>query len=207
MKLGVFGGTFDPVHVGHLIVAGEVGGRLGLDEVLFVPAGQPWLKVDREVTPGPHRLRMVEVAIASNPLFRVSDMEVCRKGSTYTVDTLTQLKERLGEAYDLYLIVGLDALTEVDRWHQPQRMLELATLVGVVRPGFEKLERGPLEAVRRGAAAEVVVVDGPLVGVSATEIRHRVSSGLSIRYLVPEAVEAYICEHGLYKGPAGSEGG
>ena len=125
-------------------------------------------------------------------------MELRRAGPTYTVDTLTHLKSTLGGAVELFLIVGLDALREVDRWHEPERILELATVVGVSRPGAEVLCRGPLESVRRGTADAVMVVRAPLVGVSSTEIRRRVRRGISIRYLVPDVVETYIRAHRLY---------
>ena len=200
MRLGVFGGTFNPVHMGHLAVAEEVRVRLGLEEVLFMPAGQPWLKSGLEVTGGYHRLEMVKLAVASNPHFRVSDLEIRRPGPSYSADTLEELdRSRKGQA-ELHLLVGLDALKEMARWQRPRRVLELATLVGIARPGFESLDRKALDAVRAGASEKVVLVTGPLVGISGTEIRERVSQGLSIKYLVPEPVESYIYEQGLYRG-------
>ena len=198
MKLGVFGGTFDPIHLGHLIVAEEVRERLGLDEVMFVPAGQPWLKSDVAVTDARHRLAMVERATEATPYFTVSDVEIRRSGPSYTSDTLEELTRSLGGGVDFYVIVGLDALGEVDRWQRPRRMLELSTLVGVVRPGAEELDRGPLDSVYPGASKEVLVIDGPLIGISGTEIRARVRDGLSIRHRVPAQVEAYIHGHGVY---------
>ena len=200
MKLGVFGGTFDPIHVGHLLVADEVIARLGLEEVLFVPAGQPWLKEDQDVTDARHRLCMVELAVASDPRFRVSDMEVKRPGPSYSADTLQELNRALGEGSQLYLIAGMDALDEVARWHQPRRLLELATVVAVPRPGSQRLDRDALDSVQPGASNDVVIMDGPLIGVSSTEIRQRVGQGQSIKYRVPEPVESYIVEHCLYRG-------
>lgn len=203
MKLGVFGGTFDPVHVGHLIVAEATRGLLGLDEVLFVTAGRPWLKDDRDITSAHHRMRMVDVAVEGNPYFRASDIETVRRGPTYTVDTLEELTERLGVDTELYVMAGLDALKEIDRWRRPERVLELSTLVGIARPGYQELDGGPINSVRAGASDEVVVVEGPLIGVSGTEIRERVAQGASIKYSVPELVEAYIYEHELYRSPGG----
>ena len=206
MKLGVFGGTFDPIHVGHLMIAEEVRGRLGLDEVLFVPAGQPRLKSGRQVTEAPHRLTMVKLAIAGNPHFRVSDMEIKRQGPSYSAETLDGLRQDLNAGGELYFIAGLDALRELDRWYQPRRVIELGTLVGVARPECQELARAVLESILPGASGDVVVIRGPLVGISGTEIRRRVSRGMSIRYQVPEPVEGYIYEHRLYRGSAGTEG-
>ena len=198
MKLGVFGGTFDPIHIGHMIVAEEARIQVGLDKVFFIPAGQPWFKAERSITDGIHRMKMVEAAIATNEHFQASDIELKRSGATYTVETLTELLASEGQT-ECYLIIGLDALREVDRWQQPERILDMVTLVGVARPGNEALERAPLEKVRPGAAEAVIVVSGPLVGVSSTDIRRRVSEGASIRDQVPGPVERYIYEHGLYR--------
>ena len=206
MKLGVFGGTFDPIHVGHLTGAEEARARLHLDEVLFVPAGQPWFKAGGEVSPARHRLSMVKLGVEGNPYFRASGVEVRRPGPSYSADTLEELSGALGRGPELYLIAGLDALSEIDRWERPERVLELSTVVGLARPGSEELDRRPLESVRRGAADGVVVIGGPLIGIGATEIRRRVSRGLSIRYLVPAPVETYIREHGLYAAPTGADG-
>jgi nicotinate-nucleotide adenylyltransferase len=198
LKLGVFGGTFDPLHTGHLMVAEEVRACIGLDAVMFVPAGQPWLKDDRTLADGAHRLRMVELAIATNEHFQVSDIEQRREGPTYTADTLEELGRSLGDSAELYLIVGLDALAELHRWSRPERVLDLATVVGVARPGHETLARGPLDRVRPGASDGVRVVGGMLVNISSTEVRRRIAVGESIRYLVPRAVEEYIAQYVLY---------
>ena len=198
MRLGVFGGTFDPIHNGHLAAAEAARVRIGLDRIMFIPAGRPWFKVDRAVTAGHHRIEMIKAVTGKDPHFEVSDMELRRAGPTYTVDTLARLKSTLDDAVELFLIVGLDALGEVDRWHEPGRILDLATLVGVSRPGAEVLSRQPLENLRHSAADAVMVVSGPLVDISSTEIRRRVRRGISIRCLVPEAVETYIRTHRLY---------
>ncbi len=203
MKLGVFGGTFDPVHMGHLMVAEQVRACIGLDTVMFLPAGRPWFKGDRTLEDGGHRLRMVELAIAANEHFQVSDMELKREGPTYSAETLEELSRSLGDRAELYLIVGLDALTELDRWSRPERVLDLAAVVGVARPGHETLAREPLDRVRPGAFDGVRVVDGMLVNISSTEVRRRIAGGASIKYLVPAAVEAYIAEHGLYGSQEG----
>ena len=204
MKLGVFGGTFDPVHIGHMVAVEAARICVGLDRAMFIPAGQPWFKADRELTAGHHRMEMIKAATYNDPHFEVSDMELKRAGPTYTADTLAQLKSTLDDTVELFLIVGLDALRELDRWHDPKRILDLATLVGVPRPGAEALSRQPLENLRHGAADAVIVVSGPLVDVSSTDIRRRVHRGTSIRRLVPEAVETYIGTHRLYAPTEGS---
>jgi nicotinate-nucleotide adenylyltransferase len=199
VKLGVFGGTFDPIHIGHLIIAEEARVQLGLDEVMFVPAGQPWLKADRTVTDGRHRLAMVELAVASNPCFWALDMEVERPGPSYTVDTLAELRRKLGPDAEIYLILGMDSLSQLSRWRKPERVLEMCTVVGISRPGAEDFNPSTLDAISPGASSRVILLRGPLIDISGTDIRQRVAVGLSIKYRVPEDVEAYIYEQGLYK--------
>ena len=206
MKVGVLGGTFDPVHVGHLMIAGVALERLGLDQVLFVPAGEPWFKKGQQVTEARHRMAMAELAVSSEPRFLVSDVEVRRKGPSYTGDTLGELKSGLDEETKFYVIVGLDALAEFHRWHDPARVLEMCTLVGAARPGFETLNRSSIDSVQPGASDGVVVIDGPLVGVSSSEVRRRVGQGHSTRNWVPEPVDAYIREQRLYVGNTDRKG-
>jgi len=199
MRVGILGGTFDPVHVGHLIIAEEALSRLALDQVLFIPAGQPWLKADQALSPAEHRLKMVELAIASNPRLSVSRIEVDRPGPTYTVDTLERLKRDLGEDVQLYFILGLDALEQFHRWEQPARIIELCQLAIASRPGFqnsrildEQLGRYP------NLGSKVNFVAAPVMDISGSSIRQRASEGRSIKYRVPEAVERYIKQQGLY---------
>ena len=200
MRVGVFGGTFDPVHLGHLIAAEEARTSLLLDEVLFVPAGRPWFKTGQPMAAADHRLAMVGLAVASNPSFQVTDVEIIRPGPTYTADTLEELRQTLGAEASLYVILGLDALAELGRWHRPERVLEMATVVGMRRPGSESFDPRWIEAVSPGASARVVVLDSPLIDVSGVELRRRLAEGKSIKYLVPEPVESYIREHRLYTG-------
>ena len=199
MKIGVFGGTFDPIHLGHLIVADEARETLGLDEVLFIPAGWPWVKAGTPVSAACHRMAMVEIAVRPTPWFRAADLDVKRAGPTYTVDTLLELGSELGEEADLYLILGLDSVQDMARWHQPAQIFELCTVVGMSRPGVLDLDHAALEAVAPNTAARVILLEGPLVSLSGTDLRRRVGEGRSITYRVPEAVEAYIYEHGLYR--------
>ncbi|MYB49460.1 MAG: nicotinate-nucleotide adenylyltransferase [Dehalococcoidia bacterium] len=198
MRIGIFGGTFDPIHNGHLAVAEYVRTEVALDQVLFVPAGQPWFKEGQTVTDARRRLEMTRLAVADNPHFAVSDMEVRRDGPTYTSDTLTELRRNMGEGAEFYLILGIDALNELHRWHKPCDVLHLATVVGVTRPGAETVERAALDSIREGASDEVVIVDGPLIDISAADIRRRMSEGLSVRGIIPQAVEDYARRHVLY---------
>ena len=196
VRIGVFGGTFDPVHMGHLIVAEDARAELELDKVLFIPAGQPWFKSYRQITDTQHRLAMVRLAVAGNKGFDVSDIEVRRSGPSYTVDTLAELREQY-KGSEFVVILGVDALREIDRWHQPRRLFELASVVGMARPGAT-LDPSVLNAAIPGASDRMRLVDSTLIDISGTEIRQRVAAGLSIRYRVPAAVERYIHEHGLY---------
>ena len=197
-KLGVFGGTFDPVHIGHLIAAEETRMQLQLDEVMFLPAGEPWLKSHRDITPAEQRLAMVKLAVQSNPSFRASDLEIRRPGPTYTVDTLEDLTERLGDESELYLTIGMDALKELSEWKRPSRLFELSKIIAVSRPGYEDYELDSLENICRGASARVTRIQAPQVGIVGSEIRLRVSRGQSIKYHVPDSVEQYIYQNKLY---------
>ncbi|MGB9594152.1 MAG: nicotinate-nucleotide adenylyltransferase [Anaerolineae bacterium] len=197
MRLGVFGGTFDPVHYGHLVAAEEVRYRLRLDKVLFVPAGLPPHKLDHDITPTRHRLAMLELAIASNPGFALSRVDIDRHGPCYTVDTLALLHEEYGPGTELFFLMGMDSLAEILTWKDPERLIRLARIVVVGRPGFQA-DVDELDKVLPGAAERICIVDTPLMEVSSSDIRRRVREGAPIRYQVPEAVEAYIHAHRLY---------
>ncbi len=198
MDISVLGGTFDPIHMGHLIIAEEARLRLGLSQVVFVPAGQPWLKQDRDISPGEHRLEMIRLAIAPNAFFRASTVELERPGPSYTVDTLADLRRELGEEANLYFILGLDALAGLATWRQPQKIVELCHLVAARRPEARDLDLQSLERSITGISHRVIILDNPLIDISSSEIRQRVAEGKSIREMVPEAVEQYIREQGLY---------
>jgi len=198
MNIGVLGGTFDPVHIGHLVLAEEVRARLNLAEILFVPAGQPWLKVDSSISPAEHRVEMVRLAIADKPYFKLSTMEIERVGPTYTVDTIAELKARLGAGDELFFILGWDNLAELSRWRQPSRLITMCRLVAVPRPGYPLPSLKALEASIPGLSQRVTLMDRPEIDISASAVRGRVAQGLSIHRLVPEPVERYIKEHKLY---------
>ena len=199
-KTGVLGGTFDPIHLGHLIVAEDIRQKLGLGEVLFVPAGRPWLKLKEEkpISAAEHRLAMVRLAVASNPYFKVSTLEIDRPGLSYSIDTVLELKAKLGAKAEIYFIVGPDALAELHMWKDPARLVELCQVVGIGRPGHAQADLHTLESSIPGVSNRIMLVDVPQIDISATEIRRRVTQRLSIRYQVPEAVEKYIVEHRLY---------
>ena len=196
MNIGVLGGTFDPIHIGHLIVAEEARTKLGLAEVLFVPAGQPWLKQDRDITPVVHRVEMVRRGIADNPYFKLSTLEVDRPGPSYTVDTLESLKDQLSSEASLFFILGRDTLAELPLWKEPQKVIHLCRLVVPPRLGSRGLRH--LEESIPGLVERVIQLDMPVIGTSSSEIRRRIARGLSVRYLVPPGVEEYITERGIY---------
>jgi nicotinate-nucleotide adenylyltransferase len=198
MKTGILGGTFDPVHRGHLAIAEEAKKSLELDTVLFMPAGQPWMKTGNRITPVHHRVEMVRRAIAGIPYCRLSTIEVDRKGKTYTVDTLEEMKTSLDEGDELYFILGVGSLGELPCWREPERIIELCKLIVAPRPGCPEPDLEALGAKIKGLKRRVILLNGPRLDISATVIRERLARGLSIAHLVPEAVEKYIIENGLY---------
>jgi nicotinate-nucleotide adenylyltransferase len=192
-RLGVMGGTFDPVHHGHLVAASEVAGRFGLDEVVFVPTGEPWQKSEREVSNPEHRYLMTVIATASNPRFTVSRVDLDRPGPTFTIDTLRDLTaERPGT--DLFFITGADALTQILGWKDADGLFELAHFIGVTRPGH-RLDGSGLPADR------VSLLEIPALSISSTDCRTRVLEGRPVWYLVPDGVVQYIAKHRLYQSP------
>lgn len=203
MRIGILGGTFDPIHIAHLIVAEETRMRVPLQKVVFIPTGQPWLKSDTRITAGSLRLEMVRLAVADNPAFDSSSIEIDRPGLTYSVDTLEELARRWGSDVEINFIIGVDSLLSLPRWKDPERFLDLCTITAVTRPGYSP---DAIEEVKRQYPAlerKLGLIEGPSIGVSGTEIRRRVATGLSVRYLVPLEVERFITERGLYKDLAG----
>ncbi len=196
MRIGVFGGTFDPIHLGHLIVAEDARAALELDMVLFIPAGQPWFKSYRQITDAHHRLAMVRLAVEGNPYFDATDIEIRRTGPSYTVDTLAELRGQHPDA-EFIVILGVDALREIDRWHRPRKLFELASVVGMARPGAS-LDPSVLNAAIPGASSRMRLLDSAQIDISGTDIRQRASEGRSIRYRVPATVEQYIHDNLLY---------
>ena len=206
-SVGVFGGTFDPVHLGHLILAEEARCALGLERLLLVPAAQPWRKSERAVTPAHHRLAMLRLAVEGDPYFDVSTVEIERGGPTYTVETLAALRAELGPEAELVFILGEDALLDMPHWRDPAGILRLARLGVAARGEPPRLGLDEVERVLPGVSERVSVVPMPVIGISSTDIRRRVREGGSIRFLVPPAVAAYIAEHRLYREEQASVGG
>jgi len=196
VNIGVLGGTFDPIHIGHLVVAEEARIKIGFSEVLFVPAGRPWLKLDRNITPAVHRVEMVRRAIADNPHFKLCTLEVERPGPSYTVDTLTMLKKQLGSEASLFFILGRDTLSGLPLWKEPEKVVQLCRLVVAPRLGSKDLKH--LEKAIPELLDKVIQLDMPLIGISSSGIRQRIAQGLPIRYLVPAEVEKYITGQKIY---------
>jgi nicotinate-nucleotide adenylyltransferase len=191
------GGTFDPIHHGHLVAASEVRAWFDLDEVVFVPTGQPYQKSDREVSPAEHRYLMTVIATASNPRFTVSRVDIDRPGPTYTVDTLTDIAAQHPDA-DLYFITGADALPDILGWRSAQDMFRMAHFVGCTRPGYG-MDRSSLDGM---PSDRVTVVEIPALAISSTDCRRRTERGEPVWYLVPDGVVQYISKYGLYQQPA-----
>jgi nicotinate-nucleotide adenylyltransferase len=195
-RLGVMGGTFDPIHHGHLVTAEMALWQFELDEVVFVPTGQPWMKADEQVSEAEHRYLMTVIATSSNPSFSVSRIEIERQGPTYTVETLQQLRREAEEPIDLFFITGADAMLEILHWKDPGDVLAEAHFIAATRPGYD-LARFQEEAPT--SHPKVSVMDIPALAISSTDIRRRVRQGEPIRYLVPEGVQTYIQKARLYR--------
>jgi len=191
-RIGVMGGTFDPIHHGHLVAGSEVAHIFGLDEVIFVPTGRPWQKEGNAVSPAEERYLMTVIATASNPRFGVSRVDIDRPGPTYTIDTLRDLHAASPDA-DLYFITGADALAKMMTWHDVESLFSLAHFVGCTRPGHRLTGAGLPEG-------KVSLVEIPALAISSSECRHRVAAGEPVWYLVPDGVVQYIAKRGLY-GP------
>ena len=198
MKVGVLGGTFDPIHNGHLIVAEEVRAGQNLSGIIFVPAGQPCLKEGIPVSAAEHRVQMVRLAIADKADFEVSTLEVERPGPSYMVDTITELRSRLEADDEIFLILGWGSLAELPQWQEPSQLITMCKLVAVSRPGYPRPNLRKLNALIPGLSKQTVIMENLKVDISASVIRDRVSRGLSVRHLVPKAVNEYIKQHGLY---------
>lgn len=213
MRLGILGGTFDPIHLGHLRLAEEVGETLMLDKVYLIPAASPPHKEKKPVTPFRMRFEMVRMAAAASPLLEALDMEGRRQGLSYSIETLREFHQIHGSGLDLFFILGMDAFLEIETWKEYRRLFEYAHFVVIKRPGvesetlepflyslgvdFHKKGKGDTFLVPSGH--ELIYREATLMDISSTEIRARVSSGRSIRFLVPDAVNGYIMDKGLYK--------
>lgn len=198
MRIGVLGGTFDPVHLGHLIIAEEARIRLSLEKVLFVPAGRPWFKDSNDVTGTADRLEMLRLALEGNPQFCIDTQELERPGATYTVDTIAQLRGQMGPEAEIFFIIGLDALAELARWKDPERLASMCFFAAMRRPEFTELDVVSLVKTVPGVSGRVHLLENIQVDISSSDIRCRIQEGLPIRYLVPRKVDEYIREKRLY---------
>lgn len=194
-RLGVMGGTFDPIHHGHLLTAEEALVQFDLERVIFVPTGRPWMKEEVAVSPAEDRHLMTVIATASNPRFAVSRIEIDREGPTYTVDTIRMLADENPDA-ELFFITGADAILEIFHWKDPDEILSLAHFIAATRPGYDI---AAFEKEAPTSHPKVTVMDIPALAISSTDIRRRVRDGRPIRYLVPEGVKSYIEKAGLYR--------
>ena len=188
-RIGVFGGTFDPPHIGHLILAQEAMVKLNLEEIAFIPAAYPPQKGNSPIASPRQRLEMVSLAISDNPKFKALDIELGRKGPSYTIDTILELKRTQGPGQEIFFLMGSDSLRELSTWKEPERLVKICRVVVATRPGFTPQGK---------FAQEVIVLEMPPIGVSSTLIRERVKRREPIRYLVPQKVEEYILRESLY---------
>jgi len=206
-KVGILGGTFDPVHIGHLIIAENAREQAGLDRVIFIPAYIPPHKTEIPVSAAEHRYRMVQLAIEDNPSLEVSDIELRRSEVSYSVETVERLKQINPEA-EYYFVIGTDSLMELHTWREPEKLIQMCEFIVVDRPehNFEQIKKSDLGLSKKAKQKLLkhVVLSNP-VGISATDIRHRVAQGRSIKYLVPEEVEQYIKGHNLYQSNCNQE--
>jgi nicotinate-nucleotide adenylyltransferase len=204
-KIGVMGGTFNPIHYGHLVTAEEALSQFKLDKVIFMPSGKPPHKEDGEILPPEERYLMTVIATASNPYFVVSRLEVERKGPSYTIDTITQLRREYGNQTDIYFITGADAVWEILTWKDANQLAEMCTFIAATRPGyslekFKRLHVLPEGKERPKGKPKVYIMEIPALAISSTEIRRRVRENRPIRYLLPEGVANYIYKSGFWQG-------
>jgi nicotinate-nucleotide adenylyltransferase len=199
-KIGILGGTFDPVHSGHVMMAQEAVATLGLEELLIIPAGQPVYKTTAAITPAQQRLEMLQLAINGIPGLKISTIEIDRPGPSYTVDTIAAVRKLYKPGDEMYFVLGWDSLERVPDWKEPSKLINLCTLVAVPRPGYTKPGMRKLEGVLPGITKKVIFIDKPKVEISSTAIREMVEKGESIDHLVPKAVAEYIKKHHLYFG-------
>jgi nicotinate-nucleotide adenylyltransferase len=191
-RVGIMGGTFDPIHHGHLVAASEVAALFQLDEVIFVPTGEPWQKTERQVSPAEHRYLMAVIATASNPRFWVSRVDIDRPGPTYTMDTIRDIEQQRPGA-ELFFITGADALSQILSWKDVEETLQRARFIGVTRPGYE------LSDAHLPIDSGVTLLDVPAMAISSSDCRARVAAGRPVWYLVPDGVVQYINKHSLYR--------
>ncbi len=206
-KIGIMGGTFNPIHIGHLIVADDARQKCGLDRVLFVPSGLPPHKPNSEVISSEHRYEMVKLAVASNPNFEASRIEIDMDGYSYTVNTLLELKERYGQEASYYFIIGADVIPELVTWKEYEKVFQLCEFIAVLRPGFSEPDfNSDIKQLKTQLGLKIHPLRSRLIDISSTDIRECCNHGRGISYLVPDDVEKYIFDKGLYKAALKNDG-
>ena len=199
-RLGIMGGTFDPVHYGHLVTAETARAQFNFDKVIFIPSGCPPHKIGQKITEARHRYLMTALAVSTNVYFEVNSIEIERQGHSYTFDTVFQLKEKYGSEWELYFITGADAVLEILTWKNIRRLIEICTFVAATRPGFDlSVLDNKLEQISTMAKDKFLTFEVPALSISSTDIRQRVVDGKPTKYLLPESVEQYIDTNNLYK--------
>lgn len=199
-RIGIMGGTFDPIHYGHLVISEHVRSEYKLDKIIFVPAGMPPHKKQFTISKSIHRYFMTVLATIHNPNFTVSDVEVGSDSITYTVNTIQKLKELYGQDTEFYFITGADALLDIESWKEAERLLNICHFIAGTRPGHEnEVLENKIDLLKEKYNADIQLIQVPALAISSTDIRNRVKNGQSIKYLVPEAIEQYIFKNGLYK--------
>ncbi|HOR86023.1 MAG TPA: nicotinate-nucleotide adenylyltransferase [Bacillota bacterium] len=200
IRIGIMGGTFDPIHYGHLVAAEAARVEFCLEKVVFMPVGRPPHKQQQNITEPEHRYHMTVLATSSNSGFEVSRLEIDKEGLTHTFDTIIDLKRIYGEGTDIYFITGADAVLELPTWHRVKELMALCKFIAVARPGFDNLHlEQKMAEISSKYNADIICIEIPLLAISSTDIRNRIKNGRPIKYLLPEAVEMYIKEKGLYR--------
>jgi nicotinate-nucleotide adenylyltransferase len=199
MKIGVLGGTFDPIHLGHLAIADEASRLLALNKVIFMPAGNPYFKDSAVISPAADRVKMVELALAGQASYVISLLEIERPGPSYALDSIMQIKKQFRPGDEIFFIMGWDSMMTLPLWHEPGSLIRLCTVVAAPRPGFPPPDLKTLSKDLPGIEERSIVMERPLIDISATLIRQRIAKGLPVNDLVPPAVAEYIREKGLYK--------
>ncbi len=198
-RIGLMGGTFNPIHIGHLVTAEEAFYQFKLDEIIFIPSGQPPHKIDGEIASAEDRYLMTVIATASNPHFTVSRIEIDRKGPSYTVDTLREMKKIYGEETELFFITGADAIIEILTWKDPEIIADMCEFIAATRPGYSLKRFEELHLVGSSKLPKVHFMEIPALAISSTDIRRRVKEGRPVKYLLPDGVAAYLMKRGLYR--------
>jgi nicotinate-nucleotide adenylyltransferase len=198
MRIGILGGAFDPIHLGHLSIAKEAKEKADLSKIVFIPTGTPWLKNACEISPAKHRVEMVKMAISENPHFEVSPIEIERKGISYTAETLEAIKKEIGPETEMFLLLGMDSVIQISEWKNPDRIKNLCTVIAIGRPSID-IPQKILEERRKWLGNKAIWIEELRIDITSSEIRTRIGIGEKISHLVPKSVEEYIYKNRLYQ--------